>query len=311
MTIAVFAGCRDLEVGRWWWPALDALRDEHGITAVWHGACSLPDKPAELAGADAGVDTWARARGLQVSMFPAPWTLYRRAGLDPKSAGMRRVADMLRGDRGYEVRDGKVVTTETIPGSPALVVCLPGGLGTQGTAKRGEQLGLPVVRVPMMHKPGVPRVVNSHHHALPGVPEAPNRAPRPPLPEPWVYIGRSPPLGPSPLANPFPAQKYGRRALELYRGWLREKLLRRCPLVLEELRRIPADAHLVCHCKRPDGSGACHGDTVVLAWEWLAKRDAKAGSLRALDQRLDAVEAEALARGEASPSAVAGEIACS
>lgn len=155
--IAVFAGCRYLDVGRWWWPTLDAIREEHGITEVWHGACSLDHQhPDKLAGVDAGIDLWARDRGLAVRMFPAPWALYRRAGLDPKAAGMRRVADMLRGDRDYEIRDGKVVTTSTVP-----------------------------------------RIVNAHHFAEPGKQDR-----RPPLPEPWVYVGRSVPWGgPSPLGN--------------------------------------------------------------------------------------------------------------
>jgi hypothetical protein len=284
--IAVFAGCRHLDVGPWWWPALDAVRDEHGISEVWHGACSLDrERPWKLAGADLGVDRWARVRGLDVRMFPAPWRLYERAGLDPKAAGMRRVADMLRGDREYQVQAGKVVTTETVPGSPARVVCLPGGPGTQGTAKAGGRLGLSVVRVPFVPKPGVPRVINSHHYALPDRPEAPGRAPRPPLPQPWVYIGRSKPLGPSPLANPYPVEQYGKRALELYKDWLREKLRRRDPVVLEALRRIPAEAHLVCHCVRPDGSGACHGRFVALALEWLRMKDAEAAVRQDLERQ--------------------------
>lgn len=209
--IAVFAGCRYLDVGRWWWPTLDAIREEHGITEVWHGACSLDHQhPDKLAGVDAGIDLWARDRGLAVRMFPAPWALYRRAGLDPKAAGMRRVADMLRGDRDYEIRDGKVVTTSTVPGSPALVVCLPGG--TQGTAKQAGRLGLPVVRMPLVHKPGAPRIVNAHHFAEPGKQDR-----RPPLPEPWVYVGRSVPWGgPSPLGNPYSVQEHGTRALECF-----------------------------------------------------------------------------------------------
>jgi hypothetical protein len=280
VTIAVFAGCRDLEVGRWWWPALDAIRDEHGITEVWHGACGSETEDGrtsgKLKGVDEGIDTWALVRDLRIQRFPAPWGRYRKAGLDDKKAGMRRVRDMLAGARGYQLGaasakgEARVVTTELVPGHPALVVCLPGGPGTQGTAKEGQRLGLPVVRVPMVYKPGVPRVVNLHHHAMPGAADR-----RPPLPEPWRYIGRSPPLGPSPVANPYTVEEHGRKALELYKDWLREKLKRRDPLVLEELRSIPADAHLVCHCVRPDGSGACHGRTVALAWEWLRKQDTK------------------------------------
>jgi hypothetical protein len=309
VTIAVYAGCRDLATGPWWWPALDAVAAEHGISEVWHGACSLDfDDPTKLAGGDLLVDTWARARGLEVRMFPAPWRFYRAAGMKVEAAGMRRVADMLRGDRGYEIRGGKVVTTETVPGSPALVVCLPGGPGTQGTAKQGERLGLPVVRVPYQHKPGVPRVVNSHHYAMPGRAEAPGRAPRPSLPEPWVYIGRSPPLGPSPLANPYPVEQHGRKALELYKGWLRGKLKSADSAVFAALRAIPADASLVCHCVRPDGSGACHGRFVALAWEWLAKKDAEHAARRDLEQRLDRAEADALAGDR--PVAAVGEIAC-
>jgi hypothetical protein len=274
--IAVLAGCRHIDVGPWWWPALDAVAAEHGITEAWHGACSLDrERPWRLAGADLGIDTWARVRGHAVRMFPAPWNLYRRAGLKPEAAGMRRVADMLRGDREYQVQAGKVVTTETVPGSPALAVCLPGGPGTQGTATRAERLGLPVVRVPFQHKPGVPRLINAHHFAEPGKPG--DR--RPPLPEGAVYIGRSKPWGgPSPLANPYPVEQYGKRALELYKGWLRGKLQHRDPVVLEELRRIPGDALLVCHCVRPDGSGACHGRTVALAWEWVQRKDGEAAA---------------------------------
>lgn len=269
MTIGVFAGCRYLRPGRWWWPALDAVREEHGITEVWHGACSEKDKPAALRGGDLLADQWARARGLEVRMFPAPWELYRRAGLDPKAAGMRRVADMLAGQRGYQLAEhargaARVVTTESVPGRVGLVVCLPGGSGTQGTARQGERLGLPVVRVPMVHPPGSPRVINAHHFAMPGA-----RDRRPPLPELWRYIGRSPPLGPSPLANPFTKAQHGLGALELYRRWLWSRIKARDAAVLDTLRSIEPGEHLVCHCKRPDGSGACHGDIVVLAWEWL------------------------------------------
>jgi hypothetical protein len=133
-------------------------------------------------------------------------------------------------------------------------------------------MGLPVVRVPVQHKPGVPRLINAHHYAEPGKADR-----RPPLPRGWVYIGRSRPWGgPSPLANPYAVTEHGSRALELYKGWLREKLRRRDPAVLEALRSIPADAHLVCHCVRPDGSGGCHGRVVALAWEWVRGLDAKA-----------------------------------
>ena len=60
------------------WPALDAVRDEYGITEVWHGACV--DEHGRLRGADAGIDLWARARVGKVAMFPARWALYRKAG---------------------------------------------------------------------------------------------------------------------------------------------------------------------------------------------------------------------------------------
>jgi hypothetical protein len=63
MTVAVFAGCRYLNVGEWWWPTLDGLADREGITWVWHGACHEYSKPFALRGADLGIDTWARNRG--------------------------------------------------------------------------------------------------------------------------------------------------------------------------------------------------------------------------------------------------------
>ena len=287
MTTAVFAGCRDLHVGHEWWPALDRVREEHGITAVRHGACTLPGV-YDLCGGDKVVDMWARARGLVVEMFPAPWELTKRLTGNAGPAGPRRIRDMFRGDRGYDTIDRKIVTTETIPGSVGLAVCLPGGGGTRGTAREAQRLGIPVVEIPFQHRAGLPRVINAHHHLVPeagevvrrhaSIPVELGKPPaeifestdrRPPLPDPFLYIGRSPPLGPSPLANPFTVKRYGREAMPRYRRWLWSRIKDRDEAVLGALRAITSEHHLVCHCKRLNGSGLCHGDVVVDAWEWM------------------------------------------
>jgi hypothetical protein len=113
---------------------------------------------------------------------------------------MRRAADMMRGDRGYTVDGQTATTTETIMKRPELMVALPGGPGTQGTVRAAEREGVSVARLQMVYKPGVPRVINAHHHKG-GLPD-------------WaVYIGRAMPrMGyrdASPLANPYRKAEYG------------------------------------------------------------------------------------------------------
>ena len=269
-TIAIFAACRHLHVGREWWPSLDAVRDEYGITEVWHGACD--DGRGNLRGGDAGIDIWARAQVGRVALFPAPWELYRKAGLRVGAAGPRRIRDMHDGARGYQFADHRVrgeaavVTTELVLGRPTLSVALPGGEGTQGTARRSEQRGLVVVRLPMVYRKGVPRVINAHHHSGTGGQDES----LPSLPPSAVYIGRAwRGFQASPLANHYRVQDHGLRALELYRRRLWRLIQAGDEAVLKALRDIGPESRIVCWCKREDGSGACHGDVVVRAWEWM------------------------------------------
>lgn len=100
----------------------------------------------------------------------------------------------------------------------------------------------------------MPTVVNRHHHADPRS-RKPDR--RPPLPEPWVYVGRGTPLG-----NPFTVGEHGPAALDMYRAWLRERVEMGDAAVMKALRSITAEHHLVCSCApRP-----CHAGVIVEVW---------------------------------------------
>lgn len=77
------------------------------------------------------------------------------------------------------------------------------------------------------------------------------------------YIGRG-----SPLGNPFKVKPWGPHergaTLELYRGWLDERIDAGDPRVVRELERIAAEAkrdggvRIMCFCKPK----ACHGDVI-------------------------------------------------
>lgn len=296
-TIGVFAGCRHLPTGkvkgRWWWPTLDSVREDHGITEVWHGACSSPGK-SELQGADLIVDAWAHDRGVTVKMFPAPWDLYQNAGLQAPAAGPRRQRDMLHGEGGYRMAhsendpfvegrgpDRLIITTTAEHDGPDLMVALPGGKGTKGTMTAARALGVPVVELEMAYRPGFPRVVNLNHYDDALTQDLfPDDRPSSP-PEDAIYIGRPARDRPgSPLANPYRVQDHGHRALELYRQHLGRKCLAGDDAVLRALRDIEPDSTLVCYCKRRNGSGACHGDIVVDAWAWMRESAAQADGAR-------------------------------
>lgn len=281
VTIAVFTGGRFTNVDEQWWPLLDAVRKRLGITEVWHGACPI-------GGADEGAERWAIAEGIPVERFPAPWSLYDRTpGLRKGGAGPRRIDDMLAGRRGYKVDGrGRVVTTEQLERVPEIVVAFPGGQGTRRTVRAGAALGMPVVYVQRE-----PQVLNRHHYPPPQG-----------LPDGAIYIGRGTPLG---NPNPVPPAKERKPGeieanLAAYKRHLWARIVARDPAVLRALDEIGRDSFLVCSCKKPDGTGPCHGDIVVAAWRWMRGQ--------ALERRLDAVEAAALVRGDASPAAVAGEI---
>lgn len=105
----------------------------------------------------------------------------------------------------------------------------------------------------------MPVVVNRHHFADPRS-RKPDR--RPPLPEPWVYVGRGTALG-----NPFTVQEHGDGALELYREYLQRKIDEKDPAVIRALRSIREGHHLVCSCApRP-----CHAHVIVDVWDELVR----------------------------------------
>lgn len=101
------------------------------------------------------------------------------------------------------------------------------------------------------------------------------------------YIGRGmrasqnyPGFSPSALGNPFRPSKQlpGQLCLDLYKKWLWRAMKNNDALVLDELRRLTArvlagqDIVLLCWCKRPDGTGYCHGDVIKQAIGWLSTK---------------------------------------
>jgi hypothetical protein len=292
MTIAIAAGWRHLHMSPEWWPALDSLRETYRITEIWHGACSLPKEPEKLAGADAGVEEWALDRGLVVQRFPAPWELYRAARLNAKAAGARRVADMLEGRRGYVMPHSKhdpdydpsspVVTTERVEGQPEVLLALPGYAGTRRTIAAAVERGLLLERVQLE-----PWVINRWHYRLRDKsfdlpPESLDIQRGTALGNPFI-VGDSISTAIEVLGVPTVAAVLGRaprdsdtiqgeHGLELYRRWLFREMVNGDRGVMSQLRAITPRTHLVCTCKRPDGTGLCHGDVVVRAWRWMVGR---------------------------------------
>lgn len=112
----------------------------------------------------------------------------------------------------------------------------------------------------------MPTVINAYHYS-------PLSRKRPPLPAGSIYIGRwHKVMGvASALSNPYPLREYGDETIPLYRRWLWDRIQERNTLVMTAFREIKEDSYIVCFCKRPDGTGICHGDTVVKTWEYLRR----------------------------------------
>lgn len=274
MSIAIVHGGPLLGVTRLWWPALDAVASEHKITEVWHGGHT--DDQGHLAGADLGIDAWARCAGHRVAIFPAPVNVYADAGLDLARALTRRIKDWLHGDREYRA-DGpseRGISTKENLGLPRLVVLLPGDSWTSLLGKAAAKRHMKVVRVPMVRDPDLPAVVNGHHYRdlradAKGLMPDGRVDHRPPLPEPWIYVGRE--YGgrkASPLGNPFSRHDHGDDAIPLYKRHLWAKMKGRDPAVLRALGEITPEHHLVCWCVNQQGYGQCHAHVVAAAWDW-------------------------------------------
>jgi hypothetical protein len=256
MTIAIATGGRRLRVTHEYWPLLDAARESYRITKIWHGAAK---------GADEGVELWANARGLDVERFPAPWDLFKAAGLNEKAAGMHRNADMFDGRRGYawvkKDEDRTFTTTEQVHGRPELLLALPGYKGTRGAIRLAAERQIPVERIMVE-----PMVVNRWWYAR-------RDKSGYDFPPGTVSIMR----GDSALGNPFRvgdphphregATITGDECLGLYRLWLHYMLyVEKDRGVIAALSRIGSKDHLACACLRPDGTGLCHGQVVLRAW---------------------------------------------
>lgn len=128
--VVVVGGSRALSVDEQWWPLLDRVREHQGFDRVWHGA---------RGGADEGVAAWARARGLLVEEFPAPFELHREAGLPLELAEPRRNDDMLRAWGGYRSRGGSIVPCARAGGFVDLVLALPPDHDTLDLVARAER----------------------------------------------------------------------------------------------------------------------------------------------------------------------------
>ena len=280
MTTAIVHAGPLLRVNRLWWDTLDALVAEHRITTIWHGAHL--DGEGHLAGADLGIDAWARIAGLEVAMFPAPTRVYEQAGVDAPKALSRRAKDWMAGQRGYLFdgptgKEASIKTTETV-GLPHLVALLPGDSWTSLIGVEAERQHVKVVRVPMVRDPALPVVINAHHYRdpradakgrMPGFIEGQRPDTRPLLPRSSIYIGRKHNgFEASPLANPFTVGEHGDAALPLYKRHLWAKMKARDPAVIRALREITPEHHLVCWCVLPNGYGQCHGHIVAAAWDW-------------------------------------------
>jgi hypothetical protein len=266
MTIAIAAGWRRLAFDRSWLAVLDEARERHRITKIWHGGAR---------GGDEIVALWATARRLEVEAFPAPWDLCKEAKIPVKAAGEIRVRDMLDGKRGYVIEDGKLVTTEQVEGTPELLLAMPGYKGTRGTIRAAEARRLEVQRLAVE-----PWVINRWHYR--------RKDGSFDLPPGSIDIQRGTALGnPYVVGEPHPHPSRGGSAitgdecLELYRAWLWWRIGEKDRGVLNMFRTIGGPEviarggghpHIVCTCKRPDGSGFCHGDVVVRAWRWLNRR---------------------------------------
>jgi hypothetical protein len=300
MTIAIACGWRRLYTGAEWWPLLDEARESYRITEVWHGGCED--------GADVVVALWAKARGLRIEAFPAPWELFKQAKIPAKAAGPRRIDDMLAGRRGYTIADvaqidasdqqaplalperagedaprrRSLITTEQLEGRPEVLLALPGYAGTRRTIRAAEAAGLMVARLSFE-----PWVANKWHYR--------DRDGSYRFPPDAIDIQRG-----SPIGNPFRvgdmidaaiavlgrdavATVLGRAprsddqitsdtCLALYRAWLMRQIRERDRGVMRALQRIGPKSVLMCTCKRPDGTGLCHGDVVVRCWRWLNGR---------------------------------------
>lgn len=98
------------------WSALDRVHARRPVALLIHGGAT---------GADALADEWARARGVDVLVFPARWREYFNGPVD-RGAGPRRNADMVRNGR------------------PDGAVAFPGGAGTADCVRRCEAAGVRV-----------------------------------------------------------------------------------------------------------------------------------------------------------------------
>lgn len=99
--------------------ALDTLHRKHPNLTVIHGACSEPDDPTKLRGADRWANEWSLLNECPVIAVPAKWTE------QGTSAGPRRNGLMLM----Y---------------LPHGVVSFPGGAGTADMCRQAEAAGVRV-----------------------------------------------------------------------------------------------------------------------------------------------------------------------
>lgn len=258
--IAVITGGRDHWLTLAELERLESVIAERGVRVLRDGWARGVDKTVAgyLRARGARVLDLAKPRprgtgdALVVEPWPADWTTHgRRAG----PLRNRAMLDGLPADlAGYT----------PLPRAD-LLVAFHGGDGTRGCREAAAERGIEIVAIEPVAEP---RIWNMHHRWSPEVERPPG----------LVYVGRSARWGgPSPLANPWPAElrppgetraAAAPRILGQYRRWLWGRIQAGDAAVLDALDDLAPEAFIGCTC----WPAHCHGEVVVRAWRYLRGR---------------------------------------
>lgn len=98
------------------------------------------------------------------------------------------------------------------------------------------------------------------------------------IPKGSVFIGR-----PAPFGNPKVIGKDGTReeVIAWYRGYLRDKILERDPVIIDALRELTEDTDLVCFCDPKP----CHGEVIREYWQEIRTYDSFDEGINAFIQK--------------------------
>lgn len=108
---------------------LDEIARLSDISLVIHGGAM---------GADALADEWAKIHGFKVLRVPADWS---------NLEGPTVVIKTRRDGKKYNAAAGGIRNQKMVDMKPDLVVCFPGGRGTEDCASRARRCGLKVIAI--------------------------------------------------------------------------------------------------------------------------------------------------------------------